>query len=280
MRAAARIGLTRYQSPKEAGGFGFSVSARMAILETLARHCMPFAFCVTTSHTVALRLAREGYAVHRERYLERLFAGELLGGIALIEPQAGSDFAAINMRAEKIGDGWRLDGEKAWVTSGANPGVTVTYAQTDPSKGWRGIACFLVDASRPGYQPRLPYPLAGGHVIGTAGFALSDYRAEAIDLIQPAARRLQIGACIDQRHTHARCRDVLRHAGRCIRRALAYGRQGQTFGTPLLDHQGLRWMLVDAATDLQAARALTARAIDGGTGAILPVPWRRSSPAR
>jgi len=273
MRAAARLGLTRYQAPKDRGGFGFTFSAKAAILEALARFHMPFAFCLTTSHNMALRLAREGHEEHRRRYLERLYAAELLGGIALTEAGAGSDFAAISTRAAKVSGGWRLDGEKSWVTNGANPGVIYTYAQTDPAKGWRGIAGFLVDAARPGFSAQPPYALAGGHVMGTAGFRLNDYRAEAIDLLSPPGEAFKTAlASINGARTYvaAMCCGMLAEA---LKTALAYGRQCTAFGKPLIEHQGLRWKLADVATDLEAARALTARAaraIDAGADAVLP----------
>jgi alkylation response protein AidB-like acyl-CoA dehydrogenase len=272
MRAAARMGLTRYQAPKDKGGFSFSFSAKAAILEELARCHMPFSFCITNTHNAATRLAREGKPEHLKRYLEPLYSGELLGCSALSEPDAGSDFAAITMRAEKVDDGWRLDGEKGWIANAANAGLIFTYAQTEPSKGWRGIACFLVDATRPGFERRPPYQLAGGHVIGAGGFRLNDYRAEAIDLIGPPGEAFKTAlAGINGARTYvaAMCCGMLADA---LQRALAYGRERKTFGKPLLEHQGLRWKLADVATDLEAARALTARAcraIDAGADAVL-----------
>jgi alkylation response protein AidB-like acyl-CoA dehydrogenase len=273
MRAAARMGLTRYQAPREKGGFGFSFSAKAAILEALARFHMPFSFCITNTHNAAAKLAREGKPEHLARYLDPLYSGELIGCTALSEPGAGSDFAAITTRAEKVADGWRLDGEKGWIANAANAGLIFTYAQTDPAKGWRGIACFLVDASRPGFERRPPYQLAGGHVIGAGGFRLSDYRAEQIDLISPPgeAFKAALGSINGARtYVAAMCCGMLAEA---LRLALAYGRQRHSFGKPLLEHQGLRWKLADVATDLEAARALTARAaraIDAGADAILP----------
>jgi len=273
MRVAARMGLTRYQAPKEAGGFGFSFGAKAAILETLARYHMPFSFCITNTHNAAVKVAREGAPEHRKRYLEGLYAGEVIGCTALSEPGAGSDFAAITTKAEQTGDGWKLDGEKGWIANAANADLFFTYAQTDPAKGWRGIACFLVDAHRPGFERRPPYQLAGGHVIGAGGFRLKDYRAEAIDLISPPgeAFKAAMGSINGARtYVAAMCCGMLAEA---IRLALRYGRQRKTFGKPLLEHQGLRWKLVDAITDLEAATALTARAaqaIDKGTDAVLP----------
>jgi len=273
MRAAARMGLTRYQAPRDKGGFGFSFSAKAAILEELARHHMPFSFCITNTHNAAVRLAREGRPEHLKRYLDRLYSGDLIGCSALSEPGAGSDFAAITTRAEKTAGGWRLDGEKGWIANAANASLFFTYVQTDPAKGWRGIACFLVDAARPGFERRPPYQLAGGHVIGAGGFALKDYRADDIDLFAAPGEAFKSAlASINGARTYvaAMCCGMLAEA---LKTALAYGRRRQAFGKPLVEHQGLRWKLADVATDLEAARALTARAckaIDTGVDAVLP----------
>src|SRR5258705_5958046 len=112
---------------------------------------------------------------------------ERRGASELTERGAGSDFAAITAMAGQVpGGGWRLDGEKAWITNAAHADVFVTYAQTDPAARGRGIACFLVDGTRPGFERVAPFQLMGGHAIGTGGFRLTDYRAGDDDVLYPA----------------------------------------------------------------------------------------------
>ena len=78
-------------------------------------------------------------------------SGALFGATALSEPGAGSDFSSIRTSAQKVEGGWRLNGEKGWITNAGIADLFITYVQTDASAGWRGIACFLVDARREGF---------------------------------------------------------------------------------------------------------------------------------
>ncbi len=127
---------------------------------------------------------------------------DIFGGTALSEPGAGSDFSSIRTSAVKSGDGWVLNGEKGWITNAAIGDLFITYVQTDPAAGWRGIASFLVDARRPGFRRVEPYALAGGHAIGAGGFVLENYVAPEDDLLAPPGEAFKLamqgvnGACV------------------------------------------------------------------------------------
>lgn len=170
LRAAAALGLTRIQIPSTTGGLDLRFRAKLRIMEEIARDDFAFAFALVNTHNAAARLARDGNDSQRARYLDGLLRGELIGAVALTEPAAGSDFAAINTRAERVAGGWRLNGEKAWLTNGVAVDVVVVYAQTDASAGAKGIAAFVVDARRAGFER------------GAAGFKLADYFAADADL--------------------------------------------------------------------------------------------------
>src|SRR5690606_38800113 len=105
-----------------------------------------------------------------------MLAARRIGAFLLTEPRGGSDAAAIETRARRDGDGWRLDGEKAWVSNAVNAGLLSVYAQTEPEAGARGIACFLVEAETPGVERLPPYSLLGGHALGAGGFRFADVR--------------------------------------------------------------------------------------------------------
>src|SRR5262249_441377 len=152
-------------------------------------------------------------------------------------------------------------------------GLSVAYAQTDAAQGYRGIACFAIEADRPGFHRDQPFTLHGGHAIGVGGFRLVDYIAPAEAVLQPAGQALKSalgGINGAPGHVPAMCCGMLQAA---LETAVRYTRERKTFGRPVLDHQGVRWKLVDAATDLEAARLLTyraARLIDEGGDAVLP----------
>ena len=283
LRRAAALGLTGIQVPKPLGGQGAGFLAKLRIAEELSAHCMAFAFSLINTHNAAAKLARDGGPALRDRYLPRLLSGDLIGATALSEPGAGSDFAAIATMARKVDGGWRLDGEKAWITNAAVADLFIVYAQTDKAKRGRGIACFLVDAAAPGFDRRPPFQLLGGHAIGAGGFQLQDYFVADDAVIHPPgeAFKAALGSINGARtYVAAMCCGMLQAA---LRQALRYGAERQAFGQPLLGHQGIRWLLADVATDLEAARLLTYRAadlIEAGADAVLAASHAKKFAAR
>ncbi len=272
IKAGAAIGLTGIEVPRPLGGQGAGFLCKMLIAEELAQHCMAFAFSVLNTQNQATRIARDGKPEQIERHLRPLLSGDLLGCAALTEPGAGSDFPAIATTARRVEGGWVLDGEKAWITNAAVAGSILVYAQTDAAKGNAGIASFLVDAGKPGFERGAAYALMGGHAIGAAGFRLRDYRAGDADLFAPpgqAFRQALLSINGARTYVAAMCCGMVAAALRC---ALAYAARRHSFGQRLLEHQGLRWTLADVATDLEAARLLTYQAgqlIARGENAIL-----------
>ena len=272
LREAAAIGLTGIEVPRDMGGQGARFSVKVRIAEEMSQACMAFAFSLINTQNMAAKIARSGKPALRERHLPALLRAERIGATALTEPGAGSDFAAIKTRAEKLAGGWRLSGEKAWITNAAFADLVLTYAQTDPAQGARGIAGFLVDATRPGFTRKPPFALMGGHAIGTGGFALEGCFVADEEVLHPAgegfkeAMRLINGA---RTYVAAMCSGMLTGA---LQTALRYGAQRQAFGKALIEHQGLKWKLAEVATDLEAVRLLAYKAaaiIDRGGDAML-----------
>ena len=278
IREAARIGLTGIEVPRQFGGQGAGFMAKMLIAEELARSCMGIAFSLINTQNVAARIARAGRPALIERYVGALVLGEMSGGTALTEPHAGSDFPAIATMARKVPGGWELDGEKAWLTNAATADAITVYAKTDAAPGTAGIAAFLVDARAPGCE-RLPaYGLIGGHAIGAGGIRLRALRVEDDALLYPPGEAFkQALAGINGARTYvaAMCCGMVAES---LRLALDYATRRQAFGRRLLDHQGLRWSLVEIATDLEAARLLTYRAaavIERGGNAVLAAAYAK-----
>ena len=272
IRAAAALGLARIQVPAEHGGLELRFRAKVRIMEEIARDDFAFAFALVNTHNAASRLARDGNDSQRARFLAGLLRGELIGAVSLTEPSAGSDFPAIRTRAERVSGGWRLNGEKAWLTNGAAVDVVVVYAQTDASAGGKGIAAFVVDARRAGFERGPAYGLAGAHALGAAGFKLDNYFAADEDRFYApgAAFKTALASITGARiYVAAMCCGMVEES---LELALVRARERSTFGEPLIKRQGLRWMLADVATDLEAARLLSyraARLLEDGGDAVL-----------
>lgn len=262
VREWVALGLHALQVSPAHGGAGGGFHAKIAVAEALAAHCLASAFALINIQGSLTRIEREGSPGQIARYLPGLLAGDLISAPSLSEPGAGSDFAAIATRAEKVPGGWRLEGEKAWVTNGALADLLVLYAQTEPGAGGRGIASFLVDLHAPGVARLPPEPLTGGGAIGAAGVRLTQVFVPDDDLFAPpgqAFKRALRGINGARAHVAAMaCASV----ASALRIAVDHAAGRQSFGQPLLAHQGLRWQLANVATELEAARLLTARAVD------------------
>ena len=258
---AAALGLTRLQVPLERGGLGMGFACKAAVTEVLAGADFGFAMSLVNTHNVAAALARFASPALAARYLPDLMAARRLGCTALTEPGAGSDFAAITTTAIRCEGGWRIDGTKAWITNAALADVVVLYAQTEPGSAGRGIAGFLVDGQRAGFVREPAYALGGQHTIGTGGFRLEGYVAREDEMLhQPGLAFRAALASINQARTYiaamccgmvAQCLDVVR----------SYGESRHSFGQPLADHQGWRWRVAEAATELSAACLMVERAV-------------------
>ncbi len=271
-RAAAERGLATMMVPPELGGGGHSPAATVAALEEIASGCFALALSLEVQNNFADSLARRGTPALIERFLPGVVAGQRIAAFLLTEPGAGSDVAAIATTATRDGDDWVIDGEKAWIINAAVADTLLVYAQTDAAQGWRGIAAFLVDGATPGIERTPAYGLMGGHAMGTGGFVFSDCRVggDALLVGGPGEAFKEALAVIDVARVGvaALCCGMMRAGLDC---ALAYAAERRAFGQATLDFQGLQWMLADVATDLEAARLLTAAAaaaVDRGEGTI------------
>lgn len=271
-QAAAELGLAGILTPVDHGGAGMSMTGAARIIETLASQCMAFTFAMVVHNNLAKAIAASGTTAQQQKYLPDMLAARKMGAFLLTEPGAGTDAANIECQANPVDGGWRLSGEKAWVSNAVGAEVLSVYAQTDPSQGWKGIACFLVDASRPGVE-RLPaYDLVGGHALGTGGFRFNDVELTPDDVMIPVGEAFKgaMGGINTARvFVGAMCSGMMRAS---LDRAVEYTKSRAAFGQNVADFQGIQWMLADVQTDLEAARLLTYRGAaeidDGETGML------------
>ena len=229
-REAAGRGLCGLTVPESLGGRGLAMPAMALAVEAFASACMASAFAFVVHNNLARSLSRNATAAQQSRWLPPLIGGERIGAFLLTEPQGGSDAAAITTAARRDGGGWRLDGEKAWVSNGASADLLSVYAQTDPSEGWRGIACFIVEADAPGAIREPAYRLLGGHALGAGGFRFEGCRVDADDvLLGPGEGFKAAMAGIDFARVNvaAMCCGML---GRSLDTALAFAAGRRAFG--------------------------------------------------
>ena len=167
--------------PREYGGAGLDYLTYGLIVEQIGRgdSAMRTVVSVQTS-LVCSALLRWGTEEQKQRYLPKLCSGEWLGCFALTEPDTGSDAANQRTRAKKTDSGWVINGAKMFISMGNHAKLALVFAQTDPEKAHRGLACFLVDTDQPGYQPQEVH-----HKLGLRG---SDTAAISLDDVEVARR--------------------------------------------------------------------------------------------
>ena len=272
LKAAGEADLLGLMVPRDRGGRDIGLTGSAAVGEVLAGHDMAVAFAIKVHDNFVASLARNGSPEQIEAYFAPMREGRMLGAFLLTEPGAGSDATAIATRARRDGADWVIDGEKAWITNGSTADLLNVFAQTDPDRGWRGIASFLIEASNPGVT-RLPaYDMLGCHALGASGLRFEAVRVPEGAMFLPSEQAFKgamTGINIARVGVGAMCCGMIEAS---LKAAVAATKARPAFGQHVADFQGVQWMLADAATDLEAARLLTRRAarlFDAGADATV-----------
>jgi acyl-CoA dehydrogenase len=247
------LGLWGLDAPEAIGGANLPAVALMAINEELGRTVTPFTF-PPDSPNLHMLLAT---ADERQRrlYLEPYARGEAKSAIAISEPGAGGDPAAMTTRAAKDGDAWVINGRKIWISRVPHADFTIVMALTDKEKRARGgITAFIVEKGTPGFLIEREIPMLAGHrtyevvfedcrvpesqVLGKVGDGFGPMQ------LRLTVRRLQMGAwCIGM-------------ARRALDMMCRHAKQRSTFGALLADRQAIQWWIAEAATRIHACRLM------------------------
>lgn len=253
--------------PEQDGGGGVTYEVYLQVLEELGAVWASVAVGVSVHALSCFGLARYGTEEQKRAWLPEMLSGNLLGAYCLSEPHAGSDPAAMTTRAVRDGDSWVINGTKAWVTHGGEADFYQVMARTSDERG--GISCFLVPADTPGLFADPPERKMGLMGSTTALMRFENVRVSAERMLGAEGEGLRIAlAGLDYgRLGIAACATGL--AQGALDTATAYAKVRETFGAPIIDHQGLAFLLADMAAAVDSARALTlaaARRADAGLG--------------
>jgi alkylation response protein AidB-like acyl-CoA dehydrogenase len=252
-RLLGRSGLLGLPYPEEQGGGGQPYEVYLQVLEELASVWLSIAVGVSVHTLSCYPLAAFGSECQRKR-LPDLLAGDLLGGYALSEAQAGSDAAALTTRAVRDADGYVVDGGKSWITHGGEADFYVVFARTS-GEGPRGISCLLVDGATPGLTAGSPERKMGLTGSTTAQLHFDGARVPAEGLIGTEGQgfAIALSALDSGRLGIAACAVGLAQAA--LDEAVAYAGQREQFGRPIIENQGLAFLLADMAAAVESARA-------------------------
>jgi len=266
IRTLGRAGLLCLPYPEEYGGGGQPYEVYVQVVEELAGRWLAVAEAVSV-HTLACHpVYAYGSDAQRKRFLPDMLGGELLGAYCLSEPSGGSDAAALATRAVREGDEYVVTGTKAWITHAGHADFYNVFCRTG-GPGADGISCLLADATTPGINPLRPERTMGLRSSPIAQIAFDGAQVPADRLLGEENKgfRIAMTALDGGRLGIAACAVGLAQAA--LDYATAYARERQQFGSPIIDFQGVGFLLADMATQVAAARALTlaaARLRDAG----------------
>ncbi|CCH79743.1 Acyl-CoA dehydrogenase (putative Butyryl-CoA dehydrogenase (EC no. 1.3.99.2)) [Nostocoides japonicum T1-X7] len=252
-RLLGRSGLLGLPYPEELGGGGQPYEVYLQVLEELGAAWSSVAVGVSVHSLSCFPLATYGTPEQQRRWLPALLGGELLGAYCLSEPHAGSDPAAMRTRATRHGDAYVINGTKAWTTHGGQADFYTVMARTGEGRG--GISCFFVPADTPGLTADAPEHKMGLMGSTTATMVLSDVRVPADHRVGAEGEGLRIAlAALDAgRLGIAAVATGLAQAA--LDTAVAYAKERETFGAPIIEHEGLAFLLADMAAAVASARA-------------------------
>ncbi|SHL03091.1 Acyl-CoA dehydrogenase [Pseudonocardia thermophila] len=249
----AAAGLLGLPYPEEYGGGGQPYEVYLQVLEELAIRWAAVAVAVSVHGLSCHPLAAFGTEEQKERWLPRMLSGEMIGGYSLSEPQAGSDAAALACKAERVENGYRITGTKAWITHGGKADYYALFART--GEGSRGVSCFLAPGHVDGLMFGKPEQKMGLHAIPTTTAHWDGAIIEADRLIGREGQGLPIAfsALDGGRLGIAAVATGLAQAA--LDTAVAYAKERTAFGKRIADHQGLGFLLADMAAAVESARA-------------------------
>ncbi len=254
------LGLFGLTVPEEYGGLGADLVTLAIVFEEISRGWMGIAG-ILGSHTLScFMIARHGTEEQRRAYLPDLATGARRTGVALTEPDAGTDLKGIKTRAVRDGDEYVIRGTKLWITNARYADPLPVLVKTDPAADppQRGMSVLLVEAGTPGFTVSRDLPKLGYKGTESCEVALDDVRVPAANLLggiegrgmQQVLGGLEIGRI----NIAARAVGIAQEA---YDQALEYSRQRRAFGRPISDFQAIQLKLAEMATKVQASRLLT-----------------------
>ena len=253
----AELGALGMVVPEEWGGAGMDYMSLVLTLEEIAAGDGATSTIVSVQNSLPCGIInRFGNDAQKEAWLKPLARGEKLGCFCLTEPHVGSDASSIRTSAVRDGDEWVLNGVKQFITTGKHADVAIVFAVTDKAAGKKGITCFLVPASAPGYQVGRIEEKMGQKASDTTQILFEDCRIPADSVVGQEGEGYRIALSNLEAGRIGIAAQCLGMARAALEAAVKYAQERESFGKPIFEHQAVNFRLADMATQLEAARQL------------------------
>ncbi len=256
----ASLGLLGVNVPADLGGAEAGVVSYAVAMMEIARADASVAVAMSVTNMAAELICAWGDEAQKRRHVPALVGGPYLcGAFALSEPAAGSDPGALRTTATRLpGGGWRLRGEKLWITSGSQAGLVVVWART--GEGTRGLSAFLVPKGTPGFTAGRPEDKMGLRGSTTVPLVLDDVELPPEALLGPEGAGFKIAMTALDGGRIGIGSQATGIAMAALEQSTRYASERVQFDVPLAKHQAIQMMLADMATMLDASRLLVLRA--------------------
>jgi alkylation response protein AidB-like acyl-CoA dehydrogenase len=246
-------GLLTLPHPEKWGGGGQPYEVYLQVLEELAARWAAVAVAVSVHVLSCHPLITFGTDEQQQQWLPTMLSGQTIGAYSLSEPHAGSDAAALACKAAAVDGGYRINGEKAWITHGGIADFYSLFVRT--SEGGQGISCFLVDKDTDGLTFGKPEEKMGLHAVPTTTAHYNNAFVPAQCRIGAEGQGLQIAFSALDSGRLGIAAVAVGLAQAALDEAVSYAHQRTTFGRKIIDHQGLAFLLADMAAAVDSARA-------------------------
>ncbi len=258
LKKMGELGLMGMNVPADYNGAGVDTVSYSLALQEIAYACASTAVIMSVHNSVACGpIYLFGSDYQKEKYLKPLATGEKIGSFALTEPDAGSDPVSQKSMAVRDGDSYIISGRKTFITTGKNSDLSVVTAYTDKKKKHKGISAFIVEKGTPGFCVGREEEKMGLRASDTVELIFDECRVPAENLLGNEGDGFIIAmASLDGGRIGIASQSI-GIAQACLEAAISYSKSRVQFGRNISGFQGIRWMIADMATQIEAARLLT-----------------------
>lgn len=261
LRELGELGALGMVVPEEWDGAGMDYMSLVLAIEEIAAGDGATSTIVSVQNSLACGITlKYGSDEQKETWLKPLARGDKLGCFCLTEPHTGSDASALRTIAVRDGDHWILNGVKQFITTGKYADVAIVFAVTDKSAAKKGISCFLVPTTTPGYVVARVEEKMGQHASDTAQILFENCRVPASAMMGAEGEGYKIALSNLEAGRIGIAAQSIGMARAALDAAVSYAKDRETFGKPIIEHQAVGFRLADMATQLDAARLMVWRA--------------------
>ena len=255
----ADLGLTGIPWPEQYGGIGSDYLAYCIAVEELSR------VCASTGVTLSAHTSLAGWPIYtfgteeqKHKYLKPMATGEKIGAYGLTEPSAGSDAGGMRTLAVKDGEDYILNGSKIFITNGGEADIYVVFARIDPNE--KRTSAFIIEKDMPGFSVGKKEKKLGIRSSPTTEIIFEDCRVPKENLLGNEGEGFKVAMMTLDGGRNGIAAQAVGIAQGALDAAVAYAKERQQFGKPIISQQGIAFKLADMATSIEAARLLTYQA--------------------